>query len=99
MMQAWADYLDDLHSAQNEQTSTALFSRVTSAHVDAEQRCADAPQLSDPQISPTLSPPESGNSSPARRRRVVSLVNCTQPTHGDVTQILSGVCRAMFSKS
>lgn len=35
MMQAWADYLDGLRSAQDEQTSTALFLRFASAHAVA----------------------------------------------------------------
>ncbi len=32
-MQAWADYLDGLRSARDEQTFTALFSQLASAHV------------------------------------------------------------------
>jgi hypothetical protein len=36
MMQAWADYLDGLRSAQDEQTSPALFSRFTPAQVITE---------------------------------------------------------------
>jgi hypothetical protein len=46
VMQAWADYLDGLRSAQDDQTSTAVFSRFASAHVVAEQTGVDALQLS-----------------------------------------------------
>jgi integrase len=53
MMQAWADYLDGLRSAQDEETSTLLFSRLGSAPVVAEQPRVDAPQLSDLQIGAT----------------------------------------------
>ena len=38
MMQAWADYLDGLRSAQNEMTSTPLLSRFASAHALKENR-------------------------------------------------------------
>jgi integrase len=51
MMQAWADYLDGLRLAQDEQTSTALFSRFASSPVVAEQPRVDAPQLSGPEIN------------------------------------------------
>ncbi len=46
MMQAWADYLDGLRSAQDQQTPAAVLSRFASAHVVAEQTGVDAPQLS-----------------------------------------------------
>src|SRR5690349_24394360 len=51
MMQAWADYLDGLRSANDEQTSTVLFSRFASAHAVAEQTGVGAPLPSDPEIS------------------------------------------------
>jgi hypothetical protein len=37
MMQAWADYLDGLRLAPDEETSTTLFSRFASAHAVAER--------------------------------------------------------------
>jgi hypothetical protein len=36
MMQAWADHLDGLRLAPNEQTSAALFSRFAPTHVAPE---------------------------------------------------------------
>jgi hypothetical protein len=53
MMQAWADYLDGLRSAQDKETSTLPFSRLGSAPVVAEQPRVDVPQLSDLQIGAT----------------------------------------------
>jgi hypothetical protein len=53
MMQAWADYLDDLRSALDEQTSTALFSRSASAHAVSEQAGVGTRQLGGPEITAT----------------------------------------------
>jgi hypothetical protein len=51
MMQGWADYLDGLRLAPDEETSTALYSRFASAHVVAEQPRVGTPQLSGPEIN------------------------------------------------
>ncbi len=55
MMQAWADYLDDLRLALDEQTSTDFFSRFASTHavVVTEQTRVGTPQVSGPDISAT----------------------------------------------
>jgi integrase len=52
MMQAWADYLDGLRSAQDEQTSAARSSRFAPTHVAAEQASANATSACPPDARP-----------------------------------------------
>ena len=50
IMQAWADYLDELRSAQEKQACTSLFSGSVKAHQLGER--IDAPQPSDLAMTP-----------------------------------------------
>jgi hypothetical protein len=52
MMQAWADYLDGLRSAQDEQKSAARSSGFAPTHVAAEQASANATSACSPDARP-----------------------------------------------